>query len=268
MITERIQLLAEREHVYMDFYGNELARSPVDAMLVIPGGGYSVVCADREGDPIALAYLAQGLNCFVLHYSVGAQILSPLDPLYEASRAMLYIRANAEKYNINPDRVFTVGFSAGGHLAASLATLWNDKELQARLGEPGDKVRPAGAVLCYAVISSEEYGHQDSFRKLLGNEAPSRQELDRFSLEKRVDKNSSPAFFMHTFDDPLVPVENALEMAISYKRAGINCEMHIYPHGPHGMALANSVTCMGNPELIDPPTARWVADSVVWMKSI
>ena len=172
MIRETVKLMPGRDEVYLDYYGNDDRSEVANAMLVIPGGGYGAVCSDREGEPIALSYLTKGINAFVLHYSVGSEIKDPLDPLTEASLAMLHIRANAQKYNIDPARVFAVGFSAGGHLAGSLGTLWNDAELQARLPEAGDGNRPTGVVLCYPVISSSNIGHMGSFSNLLRSQTP------------------------------------------------------------------------------------------------
>ena len=268
MIRETVKLMPGRDEVYLDYYGNDDRSEIADAMLVIPGGGYGAVCSDREGEPIALSYLTKGINAFVLHYSVGGEINDPLDPLTEASLAMLHIRANAQKYNIDPARVFAVGFSAGGHLAGSLGTLWNDAELQARLPEAGDGNRPTGVVLCYPVISSSNIGHMGSFSNLLRSQAPDAAALERFSLEKHVGAHTSPAFIMHTYDDDLVPVENSLLMAQAYAQAHRPFEMHIYPHGPHGIALANKVTWGGNPDMVCPAAARWVSDSVEWMKTV
>ena len=268
MIRETVKLMPGRDEVYLDYYGNDDRSEVADAMLVIPGGGYGAVCSDREGEPIALSYLTKGINAFVLHYSVGSEIKDPLDPLTEASLAMLHIRANAPKYNINPARVFAVGFSAGGHLAGSLGTLWNDAELQARLPEAGDGNRPTGVVLCYPVISSSNIGHMGSFSNLLRSQTPDAAALERFSLEKHVGAHTSPAFIMHTYDDGLVPVENSLLMAQAYAQAHRPFEMHIYPHGPHGIALANKVTWGGNPDMVCPAAARWVSDSVEWMKTV
>ena len=268
MIRETVKLMPGRDEVYLDYYGNDDRSEVADAMLVIPGGGYGAVCSDREGDPIALSYLTKGINAFVLHYSVGSEINDPLDPLTEASLAMLHIRANAQKYNIDPARVFAVGFSAGGHLAGSLGTLWNDAELQARLPEAGDGNRPTGVVLCYPVISSSNIGHMGSFSNLLRSQTPDAAALERFSLEKHVGAHTSPAFIMHTYDDGLVPVENSLLMAQAYAQAHRPFDMPIYPHGPHGIALANKVTWGGNPDMVCPAAARWVSDSVEWMKTV
>ena len=268
MIRETVKLMPGRDEVYLDYYGNDDRSEVANAMLVIPGGGYGAVCSDREGEPIALSYLTKGINAFVLHYSVGGEINDPLDPLTEASLAMLHIRANAQKYNIDPARVFAVGFSAGGHLAGSLGTLWNDAELQARLPEAGDGNRPTGVVLCYPVISASNIGHMGSFSNLLRSQTPDAAALERFSLEKHVGAHTSPAFIMHTYDDGLVPVENSLLMAQAYAQAHRPFEMHIYPHGPHGIALANKVTWGGNPDMVCPAAARWVSDSVEWMKTV
>ena len=268
MIRETVKLMPGRDEVYLDYYGNDDRSEVADAMLVIPGGGYGAVCSDREGEPIALSYLTKGINAFVLHYSVGGEINDPLDPLTEASLAMLHIRANAQKYNIDPARVFAVGFSAGGHLAGSLGTLWNDAELQARLPEAGDGNRPTGVVLCYPVISYSNIGHMGSFSNLLRSRTLDAAALERFSLEKHVGAHTSPAFIMHTYDDGLVPVENSLLMAQAYAQAHRPFEMHIYPHGPHGIALANKVTWGGNPDMVCPAAARWVSDSVEWMKTV
>ena len=268
MIRETVKLMPGRDEVYLDYYGNDDRSEVADAMLVIPGGGYGAVCSDREGEPIALSYLTKGINAFVLHYSVGSEINDPLDPLTEASLAMLHIRANAQKYNIDPARVFAMGFSAGGHLAGSLGTLWNDAELQARLPEAGDGNRPTGVVLCYPVITSGDKAHKGSFSNLLRSQTPDAAALERFSLEKHVGAHTSPAFIMHTYDDGLVPVENSLLMAQAYAQAHRPFEMHIYPHGPHGIALANKVTWGGNPDMVCPAAARWVSDSVEWMKTV
>ena len=107
-----------------------------------------------------------------------------------------------------------------------------------------------------------------SFSNLLRSQTPDAAALERFSLEKHVGAHTSPAFIMHTYDDDLVPVENSLLMAQAYAQAHRPFEMHIYPHGPHGIALANKVTWGGNPDMVCPAAARWVSDSVEWMKTV
>ena len=175
----------------LDIYiGDELKKSP--AMLVIPGGGYGCVCSDREGEPIALAYLARGFNAFVLHYSVGKD--APVNcPLAEASAAIAYIKRNAEKLSVDPEKVYVVGFSAGGHLCGSLATLWHRDEINDKAGIEYGENRPTAVVLQYPVITALGKGHMNSFYNLLGTREPTREQLEYYSLEKHVDERSAPA---------------------------------------------------------------------------
>ena len=267
MRRETVYLIPGRDEVHLDYYGNDDAAVPSDAVIIMPGGGYWGL-TPNEGEPIALAFMTHGINAFVLYYPVNDKIRDPLDPLTCASLAMLHIRKNAKKYSINPARVFAVGFSAGGHLAGSLGILWHDEELQSRLPEKGDGNRPTGIVLCYPVITSGEYAHRSSFQYLLGSDNPAPEALERFSLEKHVNINAAPAFIMHTSDDNMVPVENALLLGAAYSHAHIQFEMRIYPHGPHGMVLGNKVTWHGSPVLNNPLAARWVSDSIKWMNTI
>lgn len=123
MIIKKIPLISET--AFITAYIADVKNPVRDAMLVIPGGGYGCVCSDREGEPIALAFVARGMNAFVLHYTVKPP--HKYSALAEASLAVAHIKENAEEYSINPERVFVSGFSAGGHLAGSLGTLWHDK---------------------------------------------------------------------------------------------------------------------------------------------
>ncbi len=236
-----------------------------DALLVLPGGGYSCVCSDREGEPIALSFLAHGINAFVLHYSVGENAIFPR-PLADASLAMAYIKDHAEEFHIDPERVFCVGFSAGGHLSASLGTFWNLPAVEAMTGLPHGKNKPRGMILCYAVLTGGLMRDSETFINLLGNPTPTDEEFARYSIDKHIDENTVPAFFMHTAADDGVLVENALYTAEALAKYKIPFEMHIYPFGPHGMALANRQTSGGNPAYEDSAVAKWVDDAVYWMK--
>ena len=238
-----------------------------EAMLVIPGGGYGTVCTDREGEPIAMAYLSRGFTAFVLHYSVGKD--APVNvPLAEASAAVAHIRSNADKYCIDADKIYAVGFSAGGHLCGSLATLWHREEIMEKAGVRYGDNRPDGVVLCYPVITGGEKAHKGSFYNLIGTNAPTEAQLDHYSLEKHVDDRSAPAFIIHTAEDQLVPVHNALYMATAYADAAVPFELHVYPHGPHGMALATEVTSKGHSYYIDQRYARWIDDSISFFRSL
>ena len=238
-----------------------------DAILVIPGGGYSVICDDREGHPIAMAFAARGINAFVLKYSVGEQAVN-YQPLIDASVAMAYLKRNADCFGISPDRISCVGFSAGGHLSASLGCLWHLPQVQTRAEIEYGENRPLVTVLGYPVISGVCSPHAGSFRKLCGKEMPTEEELRAFSLELHVDEKTAPAFIFHTSEDAVVPVRNALCYAGALADAGHPFELHVYPYGPHGLALANRVTERGNPAFIHPEAERWVDDAVRFINSI
>lgn len=267
MIIKKIMLSDTISSAYITAYIADVKIPTRDAILVIPGGGYGCVCSDREGEPIALAFVSRGMNAFVLNYTVP-----PTDkylPLVEASLAMKHIKENALEYCINPKRVFVAGFSAGGHLAASLGTMWNDRELTKRTGFDCKLNKPCGMILCYPVITADErFAHLGSFKNLLGRECDDSEARKHFSIESRVSSDTCPAFIIHTATDQTVPVKNAMLMAYALAKEKIMFELHIYPSGPHGMALANSDTNMGREDLTDLAYARWVDDVIVWSKRI
>lgn len=269
MIHKKINLREDDPDICITTYLSELGGPPRDAMLVIPGGGYEVVCADREGEPIALAYMNEGLNAFVLNYSIKEKALFPRS-LCDASLAVSYIRTHAEEFNINPNRIFVVGFSAGGHLAGSLGVMWDLPEVREITGIAYGDNKPNGVILGYPVVSGKRYAsHGGSFHQLLGKTDPSDEELELYSLENHVkSETAAPMFAFHTATDPVVPVASPLLLALAYTRAGLPFELHIYPDGPHGFALANKATSLGDPVLESEAVAAWIRLSVQWMKNL
>lgn len=268
MLCERIFLDSSDENVYIDAYIANRRTVLRDAMLVIPGGGYHGVCSDREGEPIALAFLAKGYNCFVLNYRVGADALFP-NPLVDASRAILHIRENAEKYCISPDRVFAVGFSAGGHLAGSLATLASYPEVLSTLGIEDGANRPNAVILAYPVVTALLPTHEGSFVHLSGKKFSELTVEDKIklSLECHVDEKTSPAFIWHTAEDKVVPACGSLELAREYVDAGIPVSMKLYPYGGHGLALANRITA-GIEESMQPIAERWIDEAIEFLNTL
>ncbi len=262
MENKKINLCPEISDAYLDcFYNTDGPKR--SALLVIPGGGYGMICSDREGYPIAQAFMPYGFNCFVLTYSIGEKAKFPL-PLFEASKAMQYIRENAEMLNIDPKKVFVAGFSAGGHLSGALGTLWHTVE-----GVPEGINRPDGIILGYPVSSSEEgAGHLGSFYNILGNSNPTEEELKKYSLENCVDERTSPAFIMHTGDDQVVPVMGSIYLAKALSQNKIPFELHIYPSAPHGIALANEITACDNPLWVNDRIAEWVRLAAEWTKTL
>lgn len=259
MICKRVHFMPEKEHVFIDCYIAEYGATTRNAMLVIPGGGYGFCCKDREGDPIAEAFIPHNFNCFVLNYSICENAVFPA-PLIEASLAVKYIKEHAEELKINPENVFCVGFSAGGHLAGSLATMWDEVDIK-----PYGINRVKGAVLCYPVLTATKGKcHDGSFQKILGKNDLTEEDRQKYSIENHVKENSSPVFMVATGDDTVVPCESSLYTALAYRKAKVPFELHIYKHGAHGFALGNDVT----PDNVDKAATKWVKHSAEWAKNL
>ena len=249
----------------LDIYiSDKIEKLTRKAILIMPGGGYECICSDREGESIAQAFAPYGYNAFVLHYSVDGEKTFP-SQLIQASEAMKHIKDNAEEYGIDKDEVFAIGFSAGGHLAASLGVVWNKKEIYDETDMPYGYNKPKGIMLIYPVISGiREFAHKDSFYHLLGTNTPSVEQLKQASIELNVTNNASPAYIVHAADDDLVPVENSLFLAVEYSKLNIPYEMHIYPHGGHGFGLGNKITSVGNPNSDRADLSEWVKNAAFW----
>lgn len=207
------------------------------AVLIFPGGGYEF-CSDREAEPIAMQYLAEGFNAFLLYYSVNKKHPAPL---VDAGYSMLKIRERASEFNIDEDKIAVVGFSAGGHLAGSIATMWGDLSLCETLRCKPEQIRPNAAILSYPVISGITNPHKGSFDVLLGKKAD-RASLSRLSLENRVTPKTPPIFLWHTADDDCVPASNSLVMAKACVSNKIPVELHLFDEGPHGLSECGKST--------------------------
>ena len=266
MRNERIYLIENNENVYLDTYvADKVGDLRRKAMLVLPGGGYSKVCFDREGEPVAMAFLPYGFSAFVLHYSVNRRAAYPAQ-LREVTMAIRHIKDHADDYGINPDQLFVVGFSAGGHLAASAGVFWNRPEVTEGMNIPQGYNKPRGIMPIYPVISYD--AHHGTFRNLLCTDTPDEKDLEYVRIDTHVDENSAPAFIMHTADDQIVDARGSLRLALAYADAGVPYELHIYPHGPHGMALANALTDGGKEKMRDPAVARWVEHAAHWADAL
>lgn len=272
MISEVLHIFPQDEKAnlvtYIRYNSKELNNGPRPAMLVLPGGGYGFL-SDREAEPIAVAFLAKGFNAFILNYSVN-EMAANYNPVCEAALAIKHIRENAEKYNIDPHKIFVVGFSAGGHLACSAGTLWNCEKVREALGAdaPEGIARPDGMILSYPVITAFEHCHPGSIYNVCGTNTPTDEQKKQFSLEYQVDSSTSPAFIWHTFEDTLVPVQNSLLLALALKKNNVPFELHVYPRGPHGLALANEDTFSGWNGMIQVPPQQWVDLAARWAKEL
>ena len=262
MRFERIEL--DEDGGYIDAYIADPTKNFTrKAILVIPGGGYSCVCSDREGEPIAHAFMPYGYNAFVLNYYTGKKKPFPIQ-LVQATKAIKYIKDNAEDLGIDADELFVVGFSAGGHLAASTGILWKLKDVYDAVDMPYGYNKPKGVVLVYPVIC----GHRGSFKNLWAQDTPTEEMYNAVSLNKHVDKDSAPAFIMHTSNDEIVDVRDSLTLASAYREQELQFELHVFPNAPHGAALGNKITSYGKPRYENAAMSEWVRMAAVWADSL
>lgn len=232
------------------------ARGPKTAAIVVcPGGGYGGLAA-HEAEPIAQWLNSVGITGVVLRYRLGPRYHHPVE-LGDAQRAIRFVRAYAAEWNVDPQRVGILGFSAGGHLAATASTQFDAGDPDAKDPIDRQSSRPDVSVLVYPVITlTDPHTHAGSRRNLLG-ENPSQELVDSMSAEKRVTKDTPPAFIFHTADDQAVPVENAMLYASALRRHGVPFELHVYEKGRHGVGLAKD----------DPVLSTWPARCADWLKS-
>ena len=206
-----------------------------DVMLVVPGGGYCM-CTPHESEIVGDVFYKHGMNVFVLTYTTDITMSVPLkmQPLEDVSRAVRYIRKKGAEYNIEGKKLILCGFSAGAHVAGSLAVHFNDvadkSEEYATISN-----RPDGAILAYPVITTGEFTHEYSVQALLGKN-PTDAELEYFSLEKQVTSDTPPCFIWQTLTDNLVPVENSYLMAEALRKQGIMYAHYVFPTGFHGLS--------------------------------
>lgn len=240
MKTELITLNAERNvtlTAYLHPVGGEfynIVKRP--AMLVLPGGGYTM-CSDREADPVALAYLQAGYQAFVLRYSVGKHAIWPA-PLEDLEQAIALIRSKSDEWNLYPDKLAVVGFSAGGHLAGCAATMAKNK--------------PNAAILGYAAVEGAT----------IQNYHPTAPDVI-----SAVNYDTCPCFIFSTRTDNMVPIRNSVKMMAALTEYDISYESHIYSYGPHGFSVANS-SCLTPGLSMTDRIPQWVPDSIQWLKEV
>jgi acetyl esterase/lipase len=225
------------------------------AVVVCPGGGYIGLAVSYEGKDVAEWFKARGVAAFVLRYRVAPRYGHPT-PLLDVQRALRTVRYEAARMNIDPKRIGVMGFSAGGHLASTLATHFDDGQPDA--ADPIGRVscRPDFAILCYAAVSlSSEYAHPGTKKHLLGD-SPDATLVDSLSNEKQVSPETPPTFMFHTNGDRGVPPENSVLFYLALRKANVPAELHIYEAGQHGVGLAPQ----------DPFLSNWPARLADWLK--
>lgn len=229
------------------------------AILILPGGGYAW-CSKREADPVAMQFLQAGYNVFTLYYTCRSDETVPAlrwQPLIDAAGAILHIRRNAEQFGTDPAKIAICGFSAGGHLAASTAILWDVEPVQTALGIHVTEARPDAVVLGYPVITAGEYRHDGSIVNLCGDDADLRATM---SLENQVRDGLPPFFVWHTVEDPAVPVQNSLMLAGALTAHKVPLELHLFAHDGHGTS-----TCTREVNTPNKHNSAWVALCTDWL---
>ncbi len=227
------------------------------AVIICPGGGYGILAMSHEGHDVALALAEAGITAFVLKYRLPSGAImqdKAIGPLQDAQRAIQLIRERAGEWGINPNHIGIAGFSAGGHLAASLSTHYHEALIE---NPNGTSLRPDFSLLVYPVISMEEgLTHGGSRNNLLGD-SPTVAQVIRFSNEQRVTPDTPPAFLVHAEDDLAVPITNSQAYARALEAHGINAKLLVYPKGGHGFGLVNRST-----------DDRWFDHFLSWLDSL
>ncbi len=248
------------------------------AVIVCPGGAY-LFTSDREAEPIALRFLAQGYHAFVLRYSVRERFPQPM---LDIAKAISIVRAHADVWHLNPNQITVCGFSAGGHLAASIGVLWDKPIIYESLGVRAEQIKPNALILGYPVIDFElEPTEPSQFTPdlepmsldelvpffTLGDRHPAPELVDQYRANLHVSANTPPTFMWHTADDQLVAARNSLRFALALADKKIPYELHIFDHGVHGLALADEVTDVDG-RFMSPQNQVWMELAVKWLKRI
>ena len=225
------------------------------AVVICPGGGYSVLAAGHEGSEVAEAFNKAGITAFVLRYRLPkdeCMTNKAFVPLMDAQQAIYFVRTHAKRYNIDPNKIGIMGFSAGGHLASTAGTHFNQpvrKELASA------NLRPDFMLLLYPVISfNDNIGHIGSRDNLIGKN-PDQKLLHLFSNEEQVTAQTPPTFLVHASDDDGVNPENSIHFYQALLKNKVPAELHLYEHGGHGFGLHNTTT-----------SEDWFADCLAWLK--
>ena len=226
------------------------------AVVIAPGGGYQNLAMEHEGRQFAYWFNAMGVTAFVLKYRLGPRYHHPIE-LGDAQRAIRTVRARATEFNVIPDRIGMMGFSAGGHLTSTAGTHFDSGKSDA--SDPIERVssRPDFLILGYPVISFDAaITHAGSLRNLLGDK-PDPKLVEDLSNDLRVTAQTPPTFIFHTSNDNAVPVENSVRFYLALRKAKVPVEMHIFESGPHGVGMA----------LNDPALSQWPALLMTWLRS-
>jgi len=296
MLSETIQLWDGRDEVKVQSYILQQSKEfqtdlKRPAVIICPGGAY-LGTSDREAEPVALKFASKGYHAFVLRYTTyfkewvmdfqnpppGNPMSVFPQPLLDLAQTVALVRRNADEWNINPDKIVVAGFSAGGHLAASLGVHWQESFLQERLSVSKEQIQPNALILGYPVLDyelmREETAKQsDEMSKglwkisnlaLFGKPEPSQEELAARSPAIHVSSTTPPTFLWHTADDALVYAQNSLRFATALAKNKVPYELHIFESGVHGLSLCNETTAM-EPAHVNSHCSVWFELAMEWL---
>lgn len=238
----------------IEVYAAPEALATGTAVVICPGGGYSGLAFQHEGVQVAKWFSSLGITAFLLKYRLPSDLImedKSIGPLQDVQEAIRIVRRNAAAWKVDPDKVGVMGFSAGGHLASTASTKYDEK-----VYTPIDKIsaRPDFSILIYPVISMH-IGHEGSKHNLIGAH-PSAEMIDRFSSDLQVNENTPPAFLVHSVDDDVVRVENSIRYLLALKEHKVPGELHLYEKGGHGYGLGRK----------DDTTNQWPKACEEWLK--
>ncbi|MDP2886183.1 MAG: alpha/beta hydrolase [Ignavibacteria bacterium] len=247
---------ADKDNPTMTIYAPDSGKANGAAIIICPGGAYRGLAA-HEGEDYARFLTTYGITGFVLKYRHGGGGYKYPEITADAARAIRIIRANAREWKLNPRKIGIMGSSAGGHLASTMMTHFDDGDRSSPDSIERVSSRPDFGILCYPVISMGPIGHRVSREQFLGL-TPSTELVKLYSNELQVTAATPPCFLWHTYEDSSVSVKNSLEFAKALEENGIPFDLHVYEHGRHGLGLGDK-----------PPFANtlpWTKDLIVWLK--
>lgn len=267
MICEKYYITDDREVVLVSYCHEANHEMPqrmrFPAVVVCPGGGYNI-CSPREADPIAIHYSAAGYNTFVLYYSLKDKAVFPRS-LLDLCAAIKFIRKNAEKFFVKEDNIAVCGFSAGGHLAASLGVHWNNPEIMEKSGCFNGENKPNALILGYPVLSTSWIENTGNLKRIMGENPDYDKRYKELNLPACVTATTPQSFLVHTVRDRSVPVEDSIKFASALIEKGVPCELHIFPNGGHGLSDG---TAINNKNGGDKSFAQWISLSINWLNRL
>lgn len=264
MRTEKFKIQTEGSlpdaelHTYIQDSGELMMIKERPLVLICPGGGYTSV-SKREGEPLAVRFLAMGYHVAVLRYSCAPAVFPTA--LLELAESVKLINRHAEEWLVRTDKIFVLGCSAGAHVAACLGMFWHESWLAEKTGVANETLRPAGMILCYPAI----YMPGDFSQTILAGQ-DTEEMRERVSLDKQVTEHTPQAFIWHTFEDTRVPVENSLNLIAAMRKYRIPVEFHMYPYGAHGLAAADELTQKIDGSGIQKECQSWLPLVQTWLR--